>query len=228
MQPYFLPYIGYWQMMHAVDEFVIYDDVQYSSGGWINRNRLLLGGEAKYFTLPLRKGSMRQAINERQLTENWDRARQNLINQIANAYAKAPQHAPVMQLVEGILQEPGDNLADFLSAALAQTAAYVGITTSLIRSSELGIRHFDTPAERVVAICDALQARRYVNLPGGRALYEKDDFRTKGVELCFIQSRPITYSQFEDAFVPNLSILDVMMFNAPETVRAMLADYELD
>lgn len=227
MQPYFLPYIGYWQMMQAVDEFVVYDDVQFTRG-WINRNRLLWNGDAETITLPLRKGSTRVAINERFLTDAWPEARKELLNKIAHAYAKAPFYERVLPVMERILEPQSDNLADFLFASLQEVQGYLGITTRLVRASDLSAGQGLRAAERIVAICKARRASTYINAPGGRALYDKGDFKTHGIDLKFIESGDITYRQFGDGFVPSLSILDVMMFNDPAEITGMLTRYTLD
>ena len=226
MQPYFLPYIGYWQMMQAVDEFVVFDDVQFTRG-WINRNRLLWNGDADTFTVPLLKGSNRANINERFITEAWPEARQALLNKVTHAYGKAPLFAQVLPVVERILDADEPNLADFLYRSLACVQEYLGIATPLIRSSSLEAGQGLRAADRILAICAARGAETYVNAPGGRELYDKDLFRAHGVDLKFIQPGQVTYAQLGAAFVPNLSILDVMMFNTPADIRDMLTRFEL-
>lgn len=228
MQPYFLPYIGYWQMMHAVDEFVIYDDVQFSKGGWINRNRLLLAGAPHIFTLPLAKGNLRDRICERQLPENWPGQRQSLQSKIENAYGRAPFFADAMPVIASVLAQDGLNLADFLVGSLQQVRAYLGIETPLLRSSRMGVEPKPSAAERVLAICRARSARIYVNAPGGRDLYDRGEFASHGIALKFIQPGQITYPQFKGEFVPSLSILDVMMFNSRDQIRAFLDSYTLE
>ena len=227
MQPYFLPYIGYWQMMQAVDEFVVYDDVQFTRG-WINRNRLLWNGNAETFTLPLRKGSTRVGINERYLTDHWDEACRDLQKKVAHAYANAPYFQNVSALLGRILQPDSRNLADFLYASLIEVKAYLGIDVLLLRSSDLQAGQGLRAAERIQAICKTRDTKIYVNAPGGRDLYDKSDFGSHGIELKFIQSSDVAYRQFDAEFVPNLSILDVMMFNDPAAIREMLLCYTLE
>ncbi len=227
MQPYFLPYIGYFQLMQAVDEFVVYDDVQFTRG-WINRNRMLWNGEAETFTLPLLKGSSRANINARFLTDAWEEARAGLSGKFAHAYAKAPRYGDVLPLLDRMLSANHENLADFLFASLVQLRDHMGIETVLTRSSDLeGMRDLRA-AERILAVAKARGATTYVNAPGGRELYDKDTFRERGMELKFIDPQQVTYSQFGGDFVPGLSILDVMMFNDRAEIRDMLTRYRLD
>lgn len=228
MQPYFLPYIGYWQLMQAVDEFIIYDDVQFSKGGWINRNRLLLDGAAHTFTLPLRKGRLREKINERELSEAFAGANQSLLAKVTQAYSNAPCFSQVMPVLEQIMAAGDGNLANFLCRSLEHIKTYLGITTPLLRSSALEAGRGLRASDRVLALCKAREAGTYINAPGGRDLYDKAEFATHGIKLHFIQSSAVTYRQFGDEFVPSLSILDIMMFNTPAEVREMLNRYTLD
>ena len=228
MQPYFLPYIGYWQMMQAADEFIVYDDVQFSKGGWINRNRMLLDGDAHTFSLPLRKGNLADKINARFLTDSWAEARTALQSKFSHGYSKAPLYSQVMPIVERVLAADHVNLADFLTASLREVQSYLGITTPLLRSSGLTAGQGLRASERVLAICKARGARTYINAPGGRELYDKGEFRAHGIDLKFIDTGDITYRQFNEPFVPSLSILDVMMFNDPAVISDMLGRYTLD
>ena len=228
MQPYFLPYIGYWQLMQAVDEFIVYDDVQFSKGGWINRNRLLLGGRAHTFTLPLRKGRLGDKINERYLSDSHAEAGRSILSKIRQAYSAAPFFANAMPVIELIMTADEPNLADFIFASLVQIQRYVGLDTRLLRSSELNEGQGLRADDRVLEICKARHARRYVNAPGGRSLYDKETFRKQGLDLKFIEPQAIAYSQFGGDFVPWLSILDAMMFNDPAAIREMLTCYTLE
>ena len=226
MQPYFLPYIGYWQMMQAVDEFVVYDDVQFSRG-WINRNRLLWNGNADTFTLPLLKGSSRVAINERFLTDAWPDARTALLQKITHAYAKAPQFDRVFALIDKMLNTEKSNLADFLFETLRDVQVYLGIETPLVRASQVPLGDDLRAADRILALCKARGAHSYINAPGGRDLYDKEQFSAQGIDLFFIESGEISYEQLGSDFVPHLSILDVMMFNDVAEIRDMLGRYSL-
>lgn len=229
MQPYFLPYIGYWQMMQAVDEFVVYDDVQFIRG-WINRNRMLWNGDADMFTLPLLKGSNRANINERFLTDAWQEARKGLLDRFAHAYSKAPHFGQTMALIEDVLSPGSANLADFLFASLVRLRDALGLETKLLRSSDLsegqgqGLRG----AARIKALAKSRGASVYINAPGGRELYDVAEFKTEGMDLKFLQPGEIKYTQFKNDFVPWLSIVDVMMFNDIAAVRSMLGEYTLD
>ena len=225
MQPYFLPYIGYWQLLASADRFVVYDNIKYTKQSWINRNRFLRDGEAVFFTLPLKHGSDALDIADRWLADDFDPAA--LLNPLTSTYRKAPFFAAVLPLLETILAAAPRNLFEFLLRSLRETAAFLDIRTPLIRSSEVAIDHGLKAQEKVLAICRTLGATRYVNAIGGQELYSAAAFAAHGVDLRFVQSHPIIYSQYDRPFVPSLSIVDVMMFNSRDMVRTMLGACDL-
>ena len=225
MQPYFLPYIGYWQLMAAVDQFVIYDNIQYTKKGWINRNRFLRHGEAATFSLPLKKGSDYLDIVERSVADDF--APKTLLNPFAEAYRKAPRFSEVFPVVESIVSAAPRNLFEYLRHSIAAVAGQLELRTPLLVSSTIGIDHTLASQSKVLAICEALGADRYINSIGGQALYAKDTFAARGVELAFMRTHVREYPQFGQPFVPALSILDVMMFNSTDAIHRMLGDYEL-
>lgn len=225
MQPYFLPYIGYWQLLSAVDRFVVYDNIQYTKQGWVNRNRFLRNGADAQFTLPLRRGSALLDIADRAIADDFDPG--SLLRPLASAYRKAPYYAEVFPVVESIVAAPHRNLFDYLLHGIVVTADHLGIRTPILASSKVAIDHGLKSERKVVALCQALGETRYLNPIGGRELYSRSVFAASGIDLQFVQSRPIAYRQFGDAFVPALSIVDVLMFNAKDAVQRMLCEYDL-
>ncbi len=225
MQPYFLPYIGYWQLLAAVDRFVVYDNIQYTKKGWINRNRFLRNGADAFFTLPLKKGSDFLDVADRALADDF--VPSTLLNPLANAYRKAPFFDAVFPVLESIVTAAPRNLFEYLHHSLVVTAAYLEIPTPIVVSSTVAIDPALKSEQKVIALCQALGADRYINFIGGRELYSPAAFAAAGIELKFIRSRPIEYAQFGQPFVPALSILDVMMFNSRDAIRRMLGEYDL-
>lgn len=225
MQPYFFPYVGYFQLIAAVDLFVVYDNIKYTKKGWINRNRLLRNGQDATFTLPLKSASDALEIGERELAGDFNRGK--LLNQFRGAYQRAPYFAQTYPLVEQVVRYEEGNLFRFLHYALAKTCEHLGLSTPFRISSEVAIEHRLQNQDKVLALCEALHADTYVNAIGGRELYSRDEFRARGIELKFIQSQPIEYPQFGGPFVPWLSIVDVMMFNSRDQVRTILGRYQL-
>ncbi|MDY0274890.1 MAG: WbqC family protein [Desulfomicrobium sp.] len=226
MQPYFFPYIGYFQLVNAVDKFIFYDDVQYIKGGWINRNRILINGEARYFTTPLIKSSQNKLINEIAIetqSVNFSKA----IKTIAMAYQQAPQFEVVFEIICDVLKNRDCSIGDMAAESIKQCAHYLGINTKFYKSSQ----YFSETkklkkAERLQSICKQMDANIYINPIGGQNLYSKENFEENGIELKFIRSLPIEYTQFNNEFVPWLSIIDVLMFNSIKQVKKMLNRHE--
>ena len=226
MQPYFFPYIGYFQLIAAVDQFIVYDNIKYTKKGWINRNRLLQNGKDEMFSLPLKSASDYLNVCERELAADFNRTR--LFNQIKSAYQRAPYFAQTYPLIEQIVKYEDANLFRYLHHSLVQTCAYLGIKTEIKISSDIPIDYGLKNQDKVLALCVAVGAHTYVNAIGGMELYAKETFLKNGIELKFIRSKSFEYSQFDNEFVPWLSIIDVMMFNSIETIQTCISsNYEL-
>lgn len=226
MQPYFFPYIGYWQLMHAVDRFVIYDDVNYIKGGWINRNRFWVNGEVVYLTIPLQQASPFKRICDTHILASHD-WRGQMLRTIDMAYHKAPYFTEVFPVVEKIIHHDTMSLSSYLAHQLQTLAAFMGIRTEFVTSS----RHYENNAlsgqERILDICRREGAQTYINAPGGRALYDVAAFREAGIKLCFITMHALPYVQQHQAFVPGLSIVDALMAVGAAGIRQHLDSFEL-
>jgi len=227
MQPYLFPYIGYYQLMNAVDEFILYSNIQYTKKGWINRNRVLVNGKDEYIILPLKKGSDYLHIKDRYLADTWEVDRKKLINRITESYRKAPNFIEVFEVIERCILYQDKNLFNFLLWSLQQINEYINITTKLVTSSTIEINHSLKSEEKVIAICKAQNATTYINPIGGVGLYHKNGFSNVGIELQFLQAKDVEYNQYINEFVPWLSIIDVLMFNSVEEIRLLLKKYEL-
>jgi len=225
MQPYFLPYIGYFQLLNAVDKYVIYDNIQYTKKGWFNRNRILQNGKDVLFSIPLEKGSDFLDVKDRVISAGFDKKK--LINQIREAYRKAPHFAEVMPIIEKIINFDDVNLFNYIYNSVKEVCNYLDIKTEFIISSSVDIDHSLKGQDKVVAICKATGATDYYNAIGGQELYNAEDFKKENIDLHFISTNPIEYKQFKNEFVPWLSIVDVMMFNTKDEIREMLEDYKL-
>ena len=223
MQPYFFPYIGYFQLMNAVDTFVIYDDVNYIKQGWINRNRILLNGKDFLFTLKLDGASSFKKINEISI----GRHNEKLLKTITQAYRQAPYYATLYPIIENIILNTETNLAKYITHSIHSIANYLTIKAKLINSSEINKNNQLAAQEKVIEICKQLGAVDYMNAIGGQELYNKEVFKDANIHLHFLKSNPIQYNQYDNNFVPSLSIIDVMMFNSSEEIKAMLNQYEL-
>lgn len=225
MQPYFLPYIGYFQLIKSADLFVVYDNIKYTKKGWINRNRFLQGGAPAEFTIPIKKDSDHLDVRDRAVSPDFDRAR--LLNRLREAYTKAPNFEATFGMIERIVMNQEPNLFEYIFASIKEVCREIGLKTELIVSSTVGIDHSLRSQEKVLAICRALRATTYFNAIGGRSLYSVDAFSREGVELRFLQPTMTEYPQYGNEFVSWLSIIDVLMFNGPSEAEALLGRYEL-
>lgn len=228
MQPYIFPYIGYFQMINAVDTFVFYDDVNFIKRGWINRNRILTNGKDHLFTVPLKKVSQNNLIKDSYLNEELykDWVSKFLIT-VESSYKKAPFFSQVFPLLKNIFEKEYSTINELAISSIKEIAQFLQLKTQFKQSS-LSYDNKDMEREeRLIDICHKENATHYINAIGGQELYTKDAFAEKGVKLSFIKSNPIEYPQFKGEFVPWLSIIDVLMFNERAQILEMLNDYEL-
>ena len=225
MQPYVFPYLGYWQLMKAVDTFVIFNDVNFIKKGWIHRNNILVSGEKYMFTLPLQKASQNKKINEIDLSEgeSW---REKLLRSIFLSYKKAPMFFEVYKLLEDVINHAENNLSSFLENQLKKVNNYLDIDTEVISSDKYDNQNLKGQ-DRILDICRKESASDYINPIGGQELYESKKFRDEGISLSFIKTDPWEYKQFKNEFVPWLSMIDILMFNTKEEIKIALDQYEL-
>lgn len=227
-QPYFFPYIGYFQIMNAVNEFIVYDNIKYTKKGWLNRNRILVEGRDAFITLPLKKDSDFLDVRDRYIAATWHKERDRMLNRIHNSYRASSQFHSVYPLVEKILYYEDDNLFRFLYHSLTILKEYLNIRTSLVVSSTVPIDHTLKNNHKVLALCKARNATIYINPISGATLYGRENFKRQGINLLFIKTRNTSYAQHGATFVPNLSIIDVMMFNDREYIQTNLLEaYDL-
>ncbi len=223
MQPYYMPYIGYWQLMAAVDKYVVYDDVNYIKRGWANRNNILLNGEPYLFSISLNGASQNKYFNDIDIADDFSKLRKTLYH----SYSKAPYFDETMQLLDDIIEYPDRNLSRFLYHSFQTVLKYLDCNTELIMSSDIKKDNSLKGQDKILDICRALQADRYINAIGGQELYDAETFAKNGIELKFMKSNAITYPQFKNSFIPNLSIIDVLMFNDKNVTKQLLTEYTL-
>jgi hypothetical protein len=227
MQPYFMPYIGYFQLINSVDKFIIYDNIQYTKKGWINRNRILVNGKDQLITLPLKKDSDYLDIVERELSKSWDKDKNKMLNVIKSSYNKAPYFQETFELISKCVNNSETNLFNFIYNVINIINNYLDIKTPIIVSSTIEIDHTLKSQDKVLSLCKEQNADVYINSIGGVELYDKGIFKQNNIELNFIKSNPIQYEQYNNKFIPWLSIIDVMMFNSKEQIKNYLTQYTL-
>lgn len=224
MQPYFLPYIGYFQLIKSAEIFVVYDNIKFTKKGWFNRNRFLQNGSDAFFTLPLQNDSDSLNVVDRRLSPTFDKRK--LLNQLKAAYQKAPHFPSGFEWLRSCVEHDESNLFRFIHHSIETTVARLGIGTRIVASSAIPIDHSLRAQDKVIAICEALDASTYINPIGGTDLYSAQAFRERDIELRFIKPRPLAYPQFGAEFVPWLSILDLFMFNDEGKIKRMLDEYD--
>lgn len=226
MQPYFFPYIGYWQLLHGVDRFVIYDDVNYIKGGWINRNRILINGKPRYISVPLYHASPNKRICDISLQSShaW---RRKIIKTIINTYQKSPFFSVIFPVLEKMISYETDSLVDYLAQHLKTLATYLGINTEFVVTSRCYQNHDMAGQERIIDICKREGATTYINPQGGQTLYDTETFQNAGIDLQFIVMQQIPYKQRTAEFVPYLSIIDALMEIGPFGVGQHIDGYDL-
>ena len=223
MQPYFFPYLGYWQLLANVDKYVVYDDVTYIKGGWINRNNLLINGQKNLLTMQLEKASSYTLIKDIAIKDDFVK----FLKTIEMGYKKAPFFEDIFRLLKDICQCPDKKLGQFLFNSHIKICEYLGIDTELILSSSFE-KHTELKGkDKVISICKQLGADEYINASGGQELYDKKEFAENGIRLNFLQANLREYRQLKNEFVAGLSIIDIMMFNSKEEIKEMLNDFKL-
>lgn len=226
MQPYAFPYLGYFQLIQAVDRFVLYDDVSFPKQGWVNRNYLGTGRGRLRFTFPIKKPTSDQKIVELALHER-ERNRRRFLKTVTTVYANAPHFETAYSVVEEATRCAGVGLADFVGHSIGVLTRYLSIGTPISRSSEEFGQIEETSVNRVIQICLAAGADVYVNAENGMDIYEAAHFQRFGLELRFLIHSPRPYPQNHKTFLPRLSIIDVMMFNNLERIAELLHEYRL-
>ncbi|SNC67748.1 WbqC-like protein family protein [Hymenobacter gelipurpurascens] len=228
MQPYIFPYLGYFQLIAAADRFVVYDDVQFIKGGWINRNRLLVNGQPFLFTIPLDAPSPNRLIRDIVLNTKtpW---RVKLLQTIAQSYRRAPHFELAYDLIERVLHYPqAHTVADLVRVSLTEIIAYLHLPVELIPTSACYNNQHLRSQERVLDICRREEATNYVNAQGGRELYDHETFAAHGMRLHFLQPELHPYRQLgKGEFVPGLSIIDILMNNSVAETAELLRRYHL-
>ena len=227
MQPYIFPYLGYFQLINAVDKFIIYDDVNFIKQGWINRNYFLLNGSKYLFTIPVENISSYTKINELKLSVKPFGWQKKILQTVAQAYRKAPFFNDVFPIIEKVINCSHANAGCIALESILSVNEYLSINTDLVKSSEIYQNSDIKNVDRVIDICKRENATIYINAIGGQELYSAQFFLQNKIRLRFLKPCLCQYKQFENEFIMGLSMIDVLMFNSPVNISAMLNQYEL-
>ncbi|MBS1745658.1 MAG: WbqC family protein [Bacteroidetes bacterium] len=228
MQPYCFPYIGYFQLIVAADKFVMYDDVSYKKQGWINRNKILLNNSAYTFAVPLNNASSYVKINCTTIDEkSFECWKQKFLKTLIHAYNKAPFLNQTIELVQSVLSNDYFYISGLASESVKSVCEFLNIKTTLSFTSGIYNNNELKSEDRIIDICAKENADTYINAIGGMGLYKSENFKVHNLQLFFLKTKNIVYHQLKGPFVPNLSIIDVLMFNDIATAKQLLLEYQL-
>lgn len=225
MQPYLFPYLGYYQLASCVNEFVFYDDVSFIKQGYINRNSILGDRAPLRVTFPVLDASSNRLIKDHAFSRDFSKQ----IKTIEQTYSKAPFFNDFFPRILSVLESPDRDVTKICRDSIKVVMDYLGVAFSHHLSSAMPYDRGSDRAERLVNICKYLGGDVYINTMGGSSLYTHQFFSSRGIELFFIGMKEIQYRQRResDSFIPNLSIVDIAMWCAPEEVESMLLKYQL-
>ena len=230
MQPYLFPYLGYYQLVNAVDQFIFFDDVHYINKGWINRNQLWGKPDAYKFSVPLKGASQNRIIKDIEL-DAFDKWSCKFLKTVETTYKKAAFFEPTFAFLQHFFKSKNYNSINQLACdSIKAVSDLLQIDTvfSNAQSYQYKLSNSLNGEDKVLSLCSLTNANQYINSKNGEALYNKDRFQLKGIQLNFIHMNEVTYQQFEEkTFLPCLSIIDVMMFNSLETTQDLLNKYSL-
>lgn len=226
MQPYFFPYLGYYSLIRQSDKFILFDDVQFIRHGWIERNRILKPVEGwQYVAAPLEKFPLGTKIKDVRIrsTEDW---RDKMLRQLMHYKKRSPFYAEAMAVITKAIAIETDSIVEMNRNVLVNTCNYIGIPfdIDIYSRMDLAIDDVTHPGEWALNITKALGGTTYINPTGGAEIFQKEQYDAAGIELKFLGNNLTPYSQRREVFEPGLSIIDVMMFNSPEQIRALLDD----
>lgn len=223
MQPYLFPYIGYFQLVYASDLFLIYDDVAYIKQGYINRNNILSPNGTTRFTVPVLGGSPNKLISDLEFSKDVAK----ILKTIEQSYLKTPYFEDVFPIVKQAFEYDDRSIASVCKKSYEEIFSYLGVEKQFKKTSEIDYDRSESARDRLISLCHQFRADCYINAPGGRKLYSKPDFAQKGIDLRFVDSLPVEYPQGGSDFVPNLSVIDMLMNCSPEMVLNIMKNYEL-
>ena len=231
MQPYFFPYLGYFDLIFRSDVWVVFDLVNFQPKTWMTRNCILHPREGRqYINCRISGNSQNMLIWKAQLIDPvGDRTK--ILGQLAHYKKHAPYYAEVIRLVERAFDErKNDTLTALNVSAMKVICDYLMIPFAPVIASE---QQFSLPpityaGQWALEITSLLNANMYINPPGGRSLFHPSELRERGIRLAFTRVLDFAYPCAHYTFEPRLSILDVLMWNSPDDTRARLGRDELD
>ncbi|MDT0675961.1 WbqC family protein [Autumnicola musiva] len=228
MQPYFFPYIGYFQLIAATDVFVFYDDVNFIKKGWIHRNNFLFNQSRSLVSIPLKKPSQNKKIDEILIhQENFEIWKKKFLKSIFQNYKCSPHFEEIWELINSFFSKNFTSISELSMESVKAVCSYLNIKRMFLTSSTLDYNRNQNAEEKILEINHLLKSSEYYNLSGGKHLYEGKNFKKKNISLKFMKDKGSKYPQQRKGFEANLSIIDVLMFNDIPAITNMLSNYTI-
>lgn len=229
MQPYFFPYLGYFQLINSADQFILFDTPQFIRHGWIERNFVLKpNAEKLYIKVPLKKHQRNTAINDVLINNelNW---KEKILAQLISYKKKAPHYYKVINLIKSALEINTNSIVKLNHSVIIEVCNYLEIKTPVKIWSEMGLKINKVIAsdEWALEICKAINANEYINPIGGKEFFDTTKYEKENIKISFLQCEAQEYKQFGEVFVPYLSIIDLLMFCGKKEVKSMLNKFNL-
>ncbi len=229
MQPYIFPYIGYFHLISSSNIIVFYDDVTYIKQGWINRNRILVNNDYFTFTIPLKQQSSNQLIKDTLVDKRgYLRWKNKFLKTLELSYLKAPFFTGVYSMVKSALEHNHESISEIAINSIKLVYDYVELPLNFVRSSTFSPESIELGrVDRIVKITKDMGFDKYINSVGGAELYDKEDFKQRGITLQFVKSILSEYQQFQPKHISCLSIIDVLMFNSKEDIAKKFTEFQI-
>lgn len=248
MQPYFFPYLGYFQLFHAANKVILYDNVNFIKSGWIHRNRILeIGKGPRYIGIPLERLSSSKKIRDIRIdsTRDW---KTPIMDILRHNYCRMPYYCEVMEVMDAVLDMHETSMSQLAVSSIKAVLEYIGqhseleYTSPRFDSIEEQLEAFSETfpeniaaaklkqrrmSDRVAMLCKMEGASTYINPIGGLSLYSKQHFAALGIQLQFLDPHLKPYFQKASEFFPGMSIIDVLMSIGAEGAKSFLEDYSL-
>jgi len=223
LQPSYIPWRGYFHQIASADCFIFYDDVQYDTRGWRNRNRIKSAHGSQWLTIPVHhKGSQTEHRSIQEIRIACDRPwHQEHWKTLEHCYARAPYFADYAAQLAGFYERPPDLLADFTIGLTETIAGWLGLETQFLRSSTL--EACGTKTDRLIDILQKVGASHYISGPAARSYIEEDKFNRAGIRLEYMVYNYPEYPQLYPPYDPQVSILDLLFMTGPRALEYIVS-----
>lgn len=218
LQPGFMPWLGFFELMYQCDLFVFLDDVQYTKRDWRSRNKIKGPDGPIWLNVPVKtKSRFKQLIKNAEIdnSQNWIKRH---LKTLKMAYSRAPYFDMFYPVLEEVYNSSWNLLCNIDLELIKLIMRELGLKRKLLRSSEMQIPFKDQADERIIEICKTCNATHFYNGAAGRAIYDSKHFKKYDIALEFQDYKHPAYHQQWGNFVPFLSIIDLIFNHGPESL----------